>query len=76
MKKVEITVKVAYTVGLSEAEMPKKVYEQISEAYENGEEIEPMGAKGMKYPDASEWIRNNIKEDDCMDWTCEIQDFS
>jgi len=27
-----------------------------------------------KYPNAAEWLRDNIKENDCCDWDCEIED--
>lgn len=74
MKKVkELTVKVTYRVGLGDVEMPKKVYKQLAEAYDNGDEID---SSGMEYAEAAEWLSNNIKEADCMDWEAELEELS
>lgn len=69
MEKVKnLTVIVKYTVGLGNIDMPKIVYEQIKEAHEEGDEIDIAG----KYDEALGWLTANIKENDCMDWECEI----
>jgi hypothetical protein len=68
----DLTVKVSYRVGYGGVEMPQEVYDQLVEAQENGDEIEMGGIS--KYPDAYEWLSNNIKERDCMDWSAEIDD--
>jgi len=70
----DLTVKVTYRVGLSEAEMPEKVHQQLLESSENGDEIEMGGIS--KYPDAYEWLSENIHERDCMDWEAEIEEVS
>jgi hypothetical protein len=70
----DLTVKVTYRVGLGEVEMPEKVHQQLLEASENGDEIEIGGIS--KYPDAYEWLSDNIREPDCMDWSAEIEDVS
>jgi hypothetical protein len=70
----DLTVKVTYRVGLGEVEMPEKVHQQLLEASENGDEIEMGGIS--KYPDAYEWLSDNIRERDCMDWSAEIEDVS
>lgn len=44
------------------------------EANDNGDVIDPSGM--TKYPEASEWLSDNIRERDCMDWECEIEDIS
>lgn len=70
----DLTVKVTYRVGLGEVEMPEKVHQQLLEASEKGDEIEMGGIS--KYPDAYEWLSDNIRERDCMDWSVEIEDVS
>ncbi len=70
----DLTVKVTYRVGLGEVEMPEKVHQQLLEASENGDEIEMGGIS--KYPDAYEWLSDNIRERDCMDWEAEIEEVS
>lgn len=71
MKLKEITIKVTYEIGLGNVKIPKKAYKQLLEAYENGDEIE---MQSDKYPEAEEWILQNFKESDCMDWKSEITD--
>ena len=68
----DLKLKVSYRVGYGGVEMPREVYDQLVEAQENGDEIEMGGIS--KYPDAFEWLSNNIKERDCMDWSAEIDD--
>lgn len=67
----DLTVKVTYRVGLGQVEMPGKVYEQLVEAAESGDEIE---SHSEEYTDAAEWLSNNIREADCMDWNAEIEE--
>ena len=69
----KLSVTVTYKVGLGGVEMPKKVYKQIIEAAEKGDEIE---GTSMKYPDAAEWLSSNIRERDCFDWKTEIDEVS
>lgn len=72
MKKIKnLTVKVTYRVGLGDVEMPDEVYEQLTEAAEDGDTIE---SGGIKYTEAAEWLSNNIRERDCMDWEAEIEE--
>lgn len=74
MKKVKnLTVQVTYRVGLGNVKMPDEVYEQLSDAAEDGRTIE---AGGEMYTEAAEWLSNNIRERDCMDWEAEIQEIS
>jgi len=70
----DLTVKVTYHVGLGDVEMPQEVYDQINEAINNGDEIDPSGMP--KYPEAAEWLSDNIREGDCMAWVAEIVDVS
>lgn len=70
----DLTVEVKYRVGLGYVEVPKNVYEQLMEATNNGDVIDPSYCP--KYPEAAEWLTGNIRERDCMDWECEIEDIS
>jgi len=70
----DLTVKVTYRVGLGDVEMPQKVYDQIVEAAENGDDIDPSGSR--KYADAADWLSDNIRERDCMDCEAEIEEVS
>lgn len=70
----DLTVKVTYRVGLGEVEMPEKVHQQLLEASKKDDEIK-MGSIS-KYSDAYEWLSDNIRERDCMDWEAEIEDVS
>jgi len=75
MKEVNnLQVKVTYKVGLGDIEMPDKVHEQLTKAAESGDEIE-MGSS-EKYPEAYEWIIDNIRQGDCFDFTAEVEDIS
>lgn len=73
MKIDNLTVTVKYRVGLGKLKVPKKVYDQLIAAEKRGDTLEP---DNMKYPDATEWLSDNIREKDCMDWECEIYDLS
>ena len=65
----DLTVKVTYEVGLGDLEMPIEVYNEIQEADENGNDIE---MNSLKYPNAEQWLSQNIKESDCMEWKAEV----
>lgn len=74
MRKVEdLQVTVTYRVGLGDVSMPERVYKQLSVAVKNGDEID---GSSITYSDAEEWLRGNIREQDCMDWECEIDQLS
>jgi hypothetical protein len=75
MKVKDLTIKVTYKVGLGDVEMPKKVYEQLLLASEKWAEIDPTIMK-EEYREASDWLSENIKEDDCMDWVAEVDEIS
>jgi len=64
-----INVKVTYSVGLSGLTAPKTVLDQLNEIAEKGDEID---FSGLKYPEACEWITENIKERDCFESAFEI----
>lgn len=68
----DLTVKVSYRVSYGDVKMPKDVFNQLIKAQEHGDEIEMGGIS--KYPEAYEWLSNNIEERDCIDWSAEIDD--
>lgn len=76
MEKIKVEhfqVTVTYKVGLGDLEIPKNVYDQLVEVDQNSDTIDPSW---MKYPEAADWLSNNIKEGDCMQWEVEIDDLS
>jgi len=74
MKSIEeLSVRVTYKVGLGNLKVSKKVYEQLTEIAENRSDVD---GTGMEFPEAIEWLRNNVKERDCCDLQYEIVDLS
>ena len=74
MKKINnITIKVVYSVGLSELEVPDNIAEQLTKAFDKGIELEP-DLNYKEYNEAMEWLNDNINEGDAMDWLWEIED--
>ena len=70
MKQIEdLWVKVSYEVRLGDFEMPQEVYDEIIEAGENYKDIEMCS---LDYSNAEGWLSQNIREQDCMEWKCEI----
>jgi len=69
----DLTVRISYRVTLCDVEMPNDVYDQIHEANENGNDIHLGGVS--EYPEALQWLMDNIREGDCIDWEAEIEDF-
>ena len=67
-KIARLEVTVTYKVGLTNVEIPEKIYDNLFAAAECGDEIE-MG--GANYSDEFDY---KIKERDCMDWKAEIID--
>lgn len=70
----DLTVEVKYRAGLGDVEVPQNVYDQLMEASDNGDVIDP--SYYSKYSEAAEWLTDNIRERNCMDWECEIEDIS
>ena len=54
----DLNVKVTYRVGLGDVEFPPKVFKQLTEIAEKGVELNDME---NDYPEALEWLRDNIK---------------
>jgi hypothetical protein len=69
----DLSVNVTYRVGLGDLEVSEKVFEQLNEIADNGVSID---GTGMEYPEAIEWLRDNIKEGDCCDLEYEIEELS
>lgn len=69
----DLGVKVTYEVGFGDVEMPEDVYKQIVTAAEDGYTIQ---ANDMVYPEASDWLCNNIRERDACDWESDITEIS
>jgi len=69
----DLSVKVTYSVGLGGLEVSDKVFDQLNEIADNGTEVD---GTGMEYPEAIEWLHDNIKEGDCCDLECEIEELS
>lgn len=65
-----LTVTVTYTVGLGNIKVPKEVYDDLIKHYDN---------ESWEVPEdsiAAEWLADNIKEKDAMDWGYEIDDLN
>ena len=73
IKKIRVTI--SYSVGLGELNVDKKTYSELKELFENGVNITLGDVAEMQFPNASEWLRENIKERDCYNWECEIDEF-
>jgi hypothetical protein len=71
----DLTIKVTYKVGLGNIEMPEEVYKQLWIASEKWAEIDPTMLQ-KDYREAADWLHENIKEADCMDWVAEVEDIS
>jgi hypothetical protein len=73
MEITDLWVKVTYEVRLGDLEMPQEVFDEINEAIDRGRDIDTMsGNQDDDYINASEWLTDNIKEKDCMEWKVEI----
>lgn len=66
----DLTVKVTYTVGLSDVEVPEEVAKQLEQMADYGFSVEDC--ESSKYPEAFDWLAYNIRENDAMDWAYEV----
>ena len=66
----DLAVTVTYTVELGEVEVPDKVFEQLNKMEKYG--ISVGIGDSDEYEKAFEWLMNNIREDDAMDWKYEV----
>lgn len=67
VKSIEVTV--TYRVGLGDLEVPKNVLDELEAAG-----CRTIGMQDLKHPAAAEWLIDNIREGDCFDWKCEIDE--
>lgn len=73
MKTIEdITVKVTYTVGLGGLEVSNELYEILSSI--EGKELDTNHLLTERKQKAMDWLSDNIKERDAMDWSYEIEE--
>ena len=66
IKNLIVTVK--YTVGYGNIEVSDEAYEQLM----NNQEIDNINDENQST--AMEWLGENMKEEDAMDWSYEIDD--
>ena len=64
-------VKVTYTVGLGDVEVSDEVFEQLEQMADYGFSVEDC--ESSKYPEAFDWLSDNIRERDAMDWAYEVE---
>lgn len=69
----KIDVKVTYRVGLGNLKVSDEAFKELIEIEDKGIELD---GTGIDYPEANEWLRDNIKEGDCCDIEYEIRGLS
>jgi hypothetical protein len=69
MKVRHLTVTVKYMVGYGDVTMPKNVHQELEKA---SEKCEAIDMHSSKYPNAAEWLNNNVREKDCMEWEADV----
>ena len=62
-----------YNVGLFDFEVPEEVYQQLKTAHI---EDDPIIPDVKPFAALADWLRDNIKEGDALDWECQIEDVS
>ncbi|MBT1285937.1 hypothetical protein [Phocaeicola dorei] len=71
----DLTIKVTYTVGLSNVQVSDDVYEALSNCYDEGGQVTTDGFDNEEQT-ASEWLSDHVHESDAIDWEYEIKDFN
>ena len=69
MKVRHLTITVKYIVGYGDVTMPKNVHKELEQACEK---MDAIDMQSQKYPNAAEWLNNNVRERDCMEWEAEV----
>lgn len=72
----KLTVKMTYRVGLGNVEVPDDVYDSLAKCYDEGGDVPMPNESDEGFAEASEWLADNIREADAMDWEYEIEDFA
>lgn len=67
----ELTVRVTYTVNMSDLDIPEGVYKELEDAFDNGTEVV---LNSMEHTEAQEWLSTNCKESNSDSWEVEIFD--
>lgn len=68
----DLTIKVTYRVELGNVEVPDEVYNELAKAYDEGGDVPEWDDE---LENAKEWLSDNIREADAMEWEYEIDDF-
>lgn len=72
----DLTIKVTYRVGLGNVKVSDEVYDALGECYDKGGDVSEVSTCTTdKVSIASEWLSDNIREADAMNWEYEIEDF-
>lgn len=76
MKKInELTVKVTYTVSLSDVEVSEDVYKSLDSLADKGDvDFVKINSEDETAP-AFDWLTTHIREADAVDGSYEIEDF-
>ena len=70
LKKISVTV--TYHVGLSNIKAPTEVVEQLQKIYDSGKPFITGTTDEIEHSEAMDWLTETIKERDCFEWECEI----
>lgn len=68
----DLTVRVSYTVGLGNVTMPEEVADQLRQVADSGYDLDDTS---LSYPEAAEWLRDNIRQGDSMECNFNIDEF-
>lgn len=66
--KIDIKVKVTYSVGLGDIDVSQEVLTELQESCADVCEVDEL-----KHAEAYWWLVSKIKEKDCYDWNVEIE---
>lgn len=67
----ELSIKVTYSVDLSEVEIPEEIAKQMEQAYDRRERI--CLWRPLQYPKLEQWLINHVEEEDSEDLEYEIE---
>ena len=76
MKKIKsLTVKMTYRVELVNVKVPDAVYDSLAKCYDGSGDVPNPYESDEDSAEASEWLSDNIREADALEWEYEIEDF-
>ena len=67
----ELSIKVTYSVDLSEVEIPEEIAKQMEQAYDRRERIWLW--RPLQSPKLEQWLINHVEEEDSEDLEYEIE---